>query len=199
MDKVGFLRTEDGIWHSKVDCWQFGAGFDAFYDYVFNQATNMYKDVTGFSYDGEDYRFWFWKGDYLNFGAGAELGIYRRAFGSPHWICEPGFDLHMSMCLSNVAGEVVAEYYPEEPQWWVTCFNSFYQGAYPQDLSVVYTVDFSAKPEDSERTKKRKAGLFEAFCDRLADDSDESDEGGELSGKSKGRWEVGYKTANLYF
>lgn len=37
----------------------------------------MEKAKFEFSSGERDYIFWAWKGDYLNLGAGAELGIYQ--------------------------------------------------------------------------------------------------------------------------
>jgi len=38
-----------------------------------------------FSMDGKQYRFWAWKGDYLNLGAGAEMGIYFKTSFPGQW------------------------------------------------------------------------------------------------------------------
>ena len=73
---AGFVRDEKGIYHARQDCLQQYAGYNDFYDFMFNLGTQMEKQKFPFRYDGQDYILWAWKGDYLNLGAGAEMGIY---------------------------------------------------------------------------------------------------------------------------
>jgi len=44
----------------------------------------MNREKFPFTYGDERLMLWAWKGDYINLGAGAELGIYREGIG-PHW------------------------------------------------------------------------------------------------------------------
>lgn len=67
-----------GVYHSRFDCWQQFFGYTDLYDVVFDSSTSMRSakfpfDTNGDGYD--DYILWAWKGDYLNLGAEAELGI----------------------------------------------------------------------------------------------------------------------------
>lgn len=36
--------------------------------------------------DGTDYVIWMWKGDYINLGSGAEVGIYKESVIPGHWL-----------------------------------------------------------------------------------------------------------------
>ena len=48
-------------------------------------------------YNKKDYIFWAWKGNYINLGAGAELGIYHGS--ELHWKVDKGLAMEMSMSL----------------------------------------------------------------------------------------------------
>ena len=100
-----------------------------------------------FTHDGQDYSLWAWKGDYLNLGAGAELGIYSRltinGLKSPQWLVDQNLALPMTMELRNTKGKLIASYSPNEPQWWITSFNPYFQKVQACTLEVTYTVDFS--------------------------------------------------------
>ena len=50
-----------------------------------------------FTHNGMEYIIWAWKGDYINLGAGAELGIYFG--GGPHWFTSKSLSLPMSVSL----------------------------------------------------------------------------------------------------
>ena len=148
---AGFARENKGeykgVFHARVDALQQFGGYNSFYDTVFDYSTKMKFGIYEFKYDGQDYRLWAWKGDYLNLGGGAELGIYKRmttfAGDTNHWLADPkNLTLPMTMTLSY-KGKTIASYSPSKPQWWITSFNPFYQGVDPDDLSVSYTVDFS--------------------------------------------------------
>ncbi len=113
---------------------------------------------------------WVWKGDYLNLGAGAELGIYKRfePFGIQieHWLIDK--DLSMPMTLEvEYEGEKIISYDPkrddpkgqEIEKWWVTGFNPYYQDKKAHELTATYTIEFSDKK-----------GMFEAFREQWEDD-----------------------------
>ena len=79
-NRFGFVRTEkDGrfFYNTKIDCPQKDFGYFDLYDYCFDYATNMEKKKFEFTSNGKEYIFWLWKGNYLNLGAGAELGFYE--------------------------------------------------------------------------------------------------------------------------
>lgn len=70
----------EGIYHADFDCWQQYFGFTDLYDVVFDCSTSMKYGKFDFDIDNDgytDYVLWAWKGDYLNLGAGAELGFIK--------------------------------------------------------------------------------------------------------------------------
>ena len=97
--------------------------------------------------DSKEYIFWAWKGDYLNLGAGAELGIYSRLVvqgkSTGHWLAETKSPLSMMMTL-RLCGKIIATYKPTTKQWWITSFNPYYQNVCAGSLSVTFTVSFSS-------------------------------------------------------
>ncbi len=68
------------MYHARPDAIQQVGGYNDFYDIVFGYATSMDKAKFQFTSGDREYMFWEWKGDYLNLGAGAELGIYSNKF-----------------------------------------------------------------------------------------------------------------------
>lgn len=68
-----------------------------------------------------------WKGDYINLGSGAEVGIYKKSAIPGHWLTSQENSMPMTLTLDKVdTGERVFEYCPEENQWWINGFNSQY-------------------------------------------------------------------------
>ena len=53
-DIAGFVRDEKGIYHARQDCLQQYAGYNDFYDFMFNLGTQMEKQKFPFRYDGQD-------------------------------------------------------------------------------------------------------------------------------------------------
>lgn len=85
---------------------------------------------------------WAWKGDYINLGAGAELGIYYG--GGPHWFVDKGLAQNMELCLMY-KNERIIYWTPNDPQWWITGFHPAYQNVKAGDLRAVFTVFFNDK------------------------------------------------------
>ena len=143
----GFFRTSDRIYHTRQDCLQSIFGYNNFYDWAFDLGTDMRKAKFPFFSGKKEYIFWAWKGDYLNLGAGAELGIYSRLVvngkRTGHWRAETKSALSMSMTL-KYKGKVIATYKPRKKQWWITSFNPYYQNANASSISVVFNIKFSA-------------------------------------------------------
>lgn len=148
-------QDTNGIYHARTDAWQQIGGYNSLYDAVFDFGTSMSASYYGFSYGEQNYRLWAWKGDYINLGAGAELGIYQQmtvsGFDTPQWSVNKDIAMNMSMSLSY-QGNAIATYNPSDPQWWITSFNPNYKNVDASDLSVSFNVDFS-----------RNTGMFDAF------------------------------------
>ncbi|WP_442945430.1 RHS repeat-associated core domain-containing protein [Oceanirhabdus sp. W0125-5] len=125
-----FLQMDvdnDGVYHASFDCWQQYFGYNDSYDLAFDLGSSMDKAKFQFEYKGQDLIFWAWKGDYINLGAGAELGIYRRleimGFLTPHWLVDQSLALPMSLTLKDNNENTIIDYNPKENQWWITGFN----------------------------------------------------------------------------
>ena len=58
-------------------------------------------------YKGKECAIKVWKGDYLNLGAGAEIGIYSK--GGLQWKVEKSLAMRMSMTL-RLDGNIIADY-----------------------------------------------------------------------------------------
>jgi peptidoglycan hydrolase-like protein with peptidoglycan-binding domain len=160
---AGFVRDRNGVYHTRPDCWQQVGGYNDFYDTVFDYATSMAKAKFPFtSSDGTEYILWAWKGNYLNLGAGAEMGIYSNNSGilgqvdvtSPntdHWLVDTSLAMPMTMTL-KYKGETIISYdpskdkdYPYDKVWWINGFNPYYQGKLSSDLTAIYTITFNTQ------------------------------------------------------
>nr|WP_304000470.1 RHS repeat-associated core domain-containing protein [Ruminococcus bromii] len=136
---AGFVRDEKGIYHARQDCLQQYAGYNDFYDFMFNLGTQMEKQKFPFRYDGQDYILWAWKGDYLNLGAGAEMGIYYG--GEPHWLVDTNLTLNMALFV-EYNHRMIISFTPKEKYWWITGFNPYYQSPNIKMLKVTVRVRF---------------------------------------------------------
>lgn len=136
---AGFVRDEKGIYHARQDCLQQYAGYNDFYDFMFNLGTQMEKQKFPFRYDGQDYILWAWKGDYLNLGAGAEMGIYYG--GEPHWFVDTNLTLNMALFV-EYNHRMIISFTPKEKYCWITGFNPYYQSPNIKMLKVTVRVRF---------------------------------------------------------
>ena len=130
----------NGIYHAEFDCWQQYFGYNELYDIVFNIGTDMKSDHWDFTCEGRGYTIWAWKGDYINLGAGAELGIYSGASG--HRLVDKDLAMKMSMIL-QYKGQMIIGHFPDEKQWWITGFNPNYLYVDASDLFVVFELEFN--------------------------------------------------------
>ena len=138
-----FLRMkkdETGVYHANFDCWQQYFGYNDFYDFMFDIGTSMKSAKFPFICNEKSYILWAWKGNYINLGAGAELGIYYG--GGPHWLVDKKLAQNMSMEL-KYRGKIIISY--SEKTWWITGFNPNpkYLDAKASDLNVEFTVEFT--------------------------------------------------------
>ena len=140
---------ESGIYHARYDCWQAAFGYNNFYDTVFQEFTSAEPQPFDFEYDSKEMRLWGWKGDYINLGAGAELGIYQKmddiaGVDIDHWVVNKDLSLPMTLTLADTDGNVIINNYsPEDNQWWITGFNPEYTDMIQENLIATFTVDFS--------------------------------------------------------
>lgn len=144
---AGFVRDSGGVYHARQDALQQYGGYNDFYDSIFNAATSMDKAKFQFSMNGQDYIFWAWKGDYLNLGAGAELGIYTRFSSTDHWLVDTSLALPMTLTLNDNNGNQILSFSPSNNQWWITGFNPYYQDVQASNLIATYTVNFSGNKD----------------------------------------------------
>ena len=137
---LNMSEDENGIYHTSFDCWQQWAGYMDLYDVAFDIGTDMSAGKFDFTYAGQGYTIWVWKGDYINLGAGAELGIYRGSSGIR--TVDKGLAMQMGMTL-HYRGRLIIDHYPEEEQWWITGFNPQYLNVDASDLTATFEVIFS--------------------------------------------------------
>lgn len=172
-----FLDMEEsyygsGVYHSDVGCWQRAFGYTDLYDKVFDAATSCEPKKYPFKYNGTEYILWGWKGNYLNLGAGGELGIYRG--GEPWWEADRALSMEMSMKLRYANGEEILTH--EADTWWVTGFNSNpeHLNVEEEDLRATFQVRFD------------DPGMYEAFAQ-------------EWNGKQGWRCDPENRTASVTF
>ncbi|MDE7157344.1 MAG: VWA domain-containing protein [Lachnospiraceae bacterium] len=153
--------------HSQVKTWQSIGGYNDLYDDIFHIGTfgNMDKEKFEFNYDGEDYVIWTWRGDYLNLGSGAEIGIYTDPdeIGIPNtllkieqWDVDENCALKMNLYLYNYYNinniDNIFCWEPNEPQWWITGFNPDFDNPNKNDMISIGVIDF-----------EEKTGMYEAL------------------------------------
>ena len=93
---------------------------------------------------GTNYILWGWKGNYLNLGAGAELGIY---YGGPnHWYADKNLKMKMFMKLMDKkTGKIIISH--NAKTWWITGFNHYkeFKDLTDKQLSARFVVLFDNK------------------------------------------------------
>ena len=141
-------KDSDGVYHAKFDCWQQDYGYNSLYDLAFDIGTSMKAVKFPFKYNCLGYTIWAWKGDYINLGAGAELGIYRGASG--HRLVDKSLAMPMSMTL-RYKNNLIINYSPSDFQWWITGFNPNYLNVKENQLIAKFTLRF------------RDCGMYKAF------------------------------------
>ena len=157
--------------YANCDCWQQYFGYINLYDYGFALGTNMERVNFSFNYNSNELMFWVWVVDYINLGAGAELGIYKsldvNGVSKGHWVVDKNLALPMTLTLKYKENTII-EYKPGKKQWWITSFNPSYKGIKASNLTAIYTIDFSGNKD-----------MFEAFYN-----SDARENGWEFDNKN---------------
>lgn len=106
----------------------------------------------------EDYVLWAWKGDYLNLGAGAELGIYERwEYSDEIWKVNKSNAMKMTLKLEH-KNKLLFDWRPNDKQWWITGFDYKTQNVKRDDLTATFTVEFT------------NAKLYKCFKNKWKDD-----------------------------
>jgi hypothetical protein len=134
------MEADDaGVYHAKFDCWQQYFGYNILYDVAFDMGTSMETARFSFTFSRNTYTIWAWKGNYINLGAGAELGIYRGggAFVSAY----KHLAIKMSMGVA-CEGKQIIYYAPQERQWWITGFNPNYPNRFAWQLTACFVLTF---------------------------------------------------------
>lgn len=168
---LGFAYDDEYIaLHSDKIQWQWLGGYNDAYDSIFDFATDMDYLKLNYTCDDKDYVVWVWKGDYLNLGAGAEIGLYEQNWGQDllewltgfdHWTPSPAQD--MSLSLYQIESEDGYSSYfhwlPGMEQWWITGFDP---DTYMNDIDIkadelvmISTIDFSEHPERLDALKSK--------------------------------------------
>ena len=126
---LNFLVDETGnVLHAQVETWQKKYGYNNAFDVVFKIGTNgnVRREKFVFSCNEKKYVIWTWRGDYLNIGSGAEIGIYEETSMYGIW-SSVDFELPMTLNLYNYYSydsiENIFCWKPKDEQWWITGFN----------------------------------------------------------------------------
>ena len=142
INAFGFRRDPvTGCFHANQNCWQQIFGYYAIYDVAFDIATQMETAQYEFTSGGIDYVVWIWKGDYLNLGLGAELGLYKGTV-SKGCTVDTACRLNTQLVVIYDGKEIINCSSPASGEWWTTGFNPQYQGEDASKLRVIYTVVF---------------------------------------------------------
>lgn len=182
---LSMYKDNKNDYHADFDCWQSIAGYNKFYDFVFNLGSVMLADRSEFldeNGDGkEDYVLWGWKGDYWELGPGGELGIYRRWEDTELWYVDKKLAIEMTLQVQfdkyrnnnwkNIVNWNPKDYFRDEPdkqkQWWITGFDPDYVDmvTYNNQLKVSYTIKFVTKGYSDSFNKKLKDSFKKKWSD----------------------------------
>ena len=181
--------TSGEMVHSQMRTWQAIGGYSNLYDNVFETFTdkNMSKQKFVFTDGKMDYVLWVWRGDYLNLGAGAEMGIYKRSAEMTKSIQQSeklssldqyftDYDLSMPMSLylydytqnqdKTIEINNLISWEPETDQWWITGFNPSTVGkADVKKQVMIGCVDFSQFTDENGDNE-----MYNAFITSVTDD-----------------------------
>ena len=155
----GFERGSNGNYSSASRPWQLDHGYNDVYDAIFTIGTSNEPRKASFEFGQNSYILWAWKGNYLNLGAGAEIGFYTQPGllknAGIQWNANRyGYIPKMSISLSRRSGNggAIVDFAPKIEQVWVAQWNPNVQGETADDLVATMTADFVDNP-----------GMFEAL------------------------------------
>lgn len=143
--------------HAQPDTWQKVFGYNDVYDKVFFTFTRQNVDFEKFEFSSGDieYVIWTWRGDYLNLGSGAEIGLYYKpdSLGVTdivHWQ-SVNFVVPMTLNLYNYYTNTrinnVFCWTPSAGQWWITGFNPMFKNPNVADMVSIGSIDFRSNRE----------------------------------------------------
>jgi len=121
---TGFeIFTDDCLVRTTSDTWAKYFGYNIIYDHV-SPCVLIFVDTLRFpfTYDGRDWMIQIWKGSYVVFFNGAEIGLYEKPSGRPAFWDASETMLEMSMRLYQ--GENLFFDYPPYTTWWACGFRS---------------------------------------------------------------------------
>ncbi|WP_448947478.1 RHS repeat domain-containing protein, partial [Lachnoanaerobaculum sp.] len=160
-----FYKDDKGVIHTMSLCWQSHWGYNNFIDFAFNSLSSMNRGKFKFGDGDDEFTLWMWKGDYFNFGAGGEIGIYK---GNDWNVgCYTKSKLKMNLDIRLKDGTQVIDWDANDLyQWWITGFNpdKRFQDIKAEDLVMVGMVDF-----DEERSMWKQFVHTAEFDDHNVD------------------------------
>ena len=149
---VGFgYDPEQGVFHTTFFCPQSLAGYTNLYDWEFDLGTSMTPVKYKFSSGGTDYCLWGWKGDYLNLGAGCEIGLYKGSLlnkltNDDTYIVDFSLAMDVEATL-YVNGQWAGTYNSKKlgKHWWPAIFNPRYQYINKEAITAKYRITMPNK------------------------------------------------------
>lgn len=187
-------KDDGGIYHAGFDCWQQYFGYNDFYDFCFHVGTAMDRrkfkfydeDGDGFS----DYIIWLWKGDYVNLGAGLEIGFYKRFKYAPmFWYVSKKVTLKMTIKLI-ISDTIIIDWNANDvSQWWITGFNPKYQDYLASEMTGYYEIEFSSDTLDDELLTNLESEFYNEYV--TTDD--------ENKNKSNDKWKTVDNNGRYWF
>ncbi|HIT53498.1 MAG TPA: DUF4474 domain-containing protein [Candidatus Fimivicinus intestinavium] len=143
---IGFdYDATQGIYFSAHDPWMRALGYCEFYDQIapyfgYTLDTKRFK----FDYDGYEWMFQVWKGEYLWCATGAEMGLYYREPGSTltddfYYTVPDEQMINMEMTLYHDGNYKFKR--EMEETWWQTGFIFCYM-CEPEEVTIEARVEF---------------------------------------------------------
>ena len=183
---LDFKKGYDGCYHVDTNgfpidiagkhfgCWQEAGGYTDAYDVLFDAFCDMERDTFVFEVDGQPYTLWFWKGEYMNLGAGGESGIYRgNKMTDDFCTVDTEMEIPMKMTIDYGNGTRRTWNNNGKETWWNTSFDPRQQNIKAEDIKITYEMDFSDKPEAwdgvrrSARNKRNEGYYFDERSKKL--------------------------------
>ena len=122
-----------GVWTSPVDAIQKYAGYNSIYDSAFGLVCDENLFISKFKYGGQSWMVEGWKGNYLNMGVGAEIGVYQldggvlgRIGSGQYWPVSGSDMLYMQYYMYNRSPGAVADdllFRRAGTHWWLNGFR----------------------------------------------------------------------------